>query len=185
MIICIENLNTAEMDTESEIISEFGRWLKEKREAQRLSVRQLERLAHKVCSASFISQLENNNYVGKKGKPMQPDIQIVEGLATALGASVEEAREKAGYPPRDFENPREQILSDFAYTLSQYPELSEESQEFIKRQTAQTVAYLHKLEKQPNKERGWSDLPELLEPEQMPRDQMSKLLPAKKKKPSK
>lgn len=105
-MICLEKLNAMNVSDDI-IINPFGQWIKAKREAKEWSVRRLANEAKKanggedVCSPSFISQLENNSYTGKKGKPMQADEDIVDGLAKALGESINEARIVAGHAPKN------------------------------------------------------------------------------------
>lgn len=84
---------------EAEIGNPFGEWLKSRRQSKKWSVRKLADEAN-VCHYSFISQLENNTNVTKKGKPTQVDEDIVIGLATALEADVDEALTVAGYAKR-------------------------------------------------------------------------------------
>lgn len=106
MILCLEKLNKIMVESpENEVANPFGQWLRKKREAKGWSVRFLATLTNGACSGSFISQLENNTYAGKKGKPMQPDRDIVDALAGALGESVTIARKLADYATEDFEEP--------------------------------------------------------------------------------
>lgn len=86
--------------SEPKISNPFGEWLQRKRKAKKWSVRKLGEEA-KVCHFSLISQLENNTYAGKSGKPMQVDENIVIGLAEALGTDVDEALTLAGYAVRE------------------------------------------------------------------------------------
>lgn len=76
----------------------FGDWLRKKRTEKGYSLRELSRLANGACTHGYISQLEKNTG-GKKGA-YQPDIEIVDSLAEALDAPINEARLAAGYAPK-------------------------------------------------------------------------------------
>lgn len=80
-------------------ISSFGQQLKQKRKKAGLTQSQLAQRANYICTEAYISQLENNKYVGKKGEPMRPSVEIVDALAIALNWSVGEARVAAGWAP--------------------------------------------------------------------------------------
>lgn len=120
-------------------INSFGKWLKTKREANGLSMRTLTERAGNVCSPSYIAQLETNYYVGKKGSPMQPSEEIVEKLAIALGASVNEARKAANYPFRD-------EALEISNLLPKYNRLSSISRQFVNQQFKETIDFLLSIE---------------------------------------
>jgi len=126
-------------------INEFGKWLKDKRETQGLTMRALSEKADSVCSPSYIAQLETNYYVGKKGIPMQPSEEIVEKLAIALGESVNEARRAANYPFID-EAAEESIKFELVNILHKYNRLSVKSKEFANRQFKETIDFLLQIE---------------------------------------
>lgn len=109
--------------SEAKVENPFGEWLKSRREAKKWSVRKLAAEA-KVCSSGYISQLENNTYTTKKGKPTQVDEDIVSGLAAALGANVDEALTLAGYAKRDdhparSESGKPKSFAEFAAALEE------------------------------------------------------------------
>ena len=126
-------------------INGFGKWLKDKRETQGLTMRALSEKADSVCSPSYIAQLETNYYVGKKGIPMQPSEEIVEKLAIALGESVNEARRAANYPFID-EAAEESIKFELVNILHKYNRLSVKSKEFANRQFKETIDFLLQIE---------------------------------------
>lgn len=126
-------------------INGFGKWLKAKREMKGLSMRALAEKAENVCSPSYIAQLETNYYVGRKGAPMQPNEEIVEKLAIALGESVNEARKAANYPYLD-ETAEEDIKSDLLNALHKYSLLSVKSRQFANRHLKETIDFLLEIE---------------------------------------
>lgn len=75
----------------------FGKWLKEARRCRGLTQAALA----SACDVSdtYISRLENEHDRTKRGDPVRPALEIVDGLAGALGVSIEEARLVAGYAP--------------------------------------------------------------------------------------
>ncbi len=123
----------------------YGEWLREKREALGWSQRTLSEQAREICSPSYIGQLETGYYKGKKGKLMQPDEDIVIGLARALGASVNEALGKAGYPVPD-EDEGSLIARDFENTLHQYKRLSKPARRLVNRHFSETINFLLEAE---------------------------------------
>jgi transcriptional regulator with XRE-family HTH domain len=126
-------------------INGFGKWLKARREAKELSIRELAEKADNVCSPTYIAQLESNYYVGIKGSPIQPSEEIVEKLAVALGESVNEARMAANYPFVE-ENTEENIRFELLNVLHKYSRLSIKSREFANRQFKETVDFLLQIE---------------------------------------
>jgi transcriptional regulator with XRE-family HTH domain len=138
-MICLEKLNRMKTVAEQEkSANPFGKWLKVKREAKDWSVRKLADKAGNICSASYISQLENNSYVGKKGKPMQPDEIIVDALASALGESVNEARLLAGYAPGELSD--DELVADGLF--EGYYDLPEEIRPLARKQIAAIIRSL-------------------------------------------
>jgi transcriptional regulator with XRE-family HTH domain len=99
------------MSEELAASSPFGKWLKTQRIKKKLSIRQLIKKAGYPCSHVYVSQIEKNAYVSKKGKPMRPCEDIVASLAKALGADVNEALELAGYATKTASTVPEEILS--------------------------------------------------------------------------
>lgn len=99
------------MSNEAMISNPFGEWLKTKRNDKKWSTRKLAGKAGNVCTAGYITQIENNSYVSKKGKPMRPCEEIITALAQALGADVNEALELAGYATKSTAHIPDEILS--------------------------------------------------------------------------
>lgn len=164
MMICLEILNTnvmvAETDKEKPGVSPFGVWLKEKRLAKGFSQRKLAAEAHEVCSYGYISMLESPVTPGKKGNVLQPDEQIVEGLAIALGESVNEALTLARHQAKD-ESFREAVAREFSDALHRYHELSDHAREFAQKHFAETIEFLLQIEHPPgpkNKLKGGKKL---------------------------
>ena len=79
----------------------FSEWLKTNRKKSGLTLIQTRDRINNLCSDAYISRLENARYDNKKGKPPQPDIEIVDALAEAFGRPIDEARLAAGYAPID------------------------------------------------------------------------------------
>lgn len=79
----------------------FGRLLKEQRNKAGLTQSELVELSNNVCSAVSISHIENSCKPGRK--PIRPSLEIVDGLARALGIPKEVARTAANYAS-SFEN---------------------------------------------------------------------------------
>jgi transcriptional regulator with XRE-family HTH domain len=77
----------------------FGEWLKAKRAELRFSGGDLERRSG--VSRQYISNLERGTVQEKSRNPIQPSVEIVEKLAKALDADIDEARLAAGYAPRN------------------------------------------------------------------------------------
>jgi len=71
------------------MVLSFGDWLKQEREARRLSIRDVARLSR--SSATYLSNLENNIPRGKDGSPPRPSRQKAIAIAESIGASTEEA----------------------------------------------------------------------------------------------
>jgi transcriptional regulator with XRE-family HTH domain len=74
----------------------FGKWLREARAEAGYSLRDLADRTGGVCSFGYISQLEKGT-TGTRGREFQPDEEIVDALADALGKPRDEARLAAGY----------------------------------------------------------------------------------------
>lgn len=194
MIACIEKLDNI---MTAQTISEFGIWLKEKREAAHLSVRELSRLTQNICSPSYISLLENNDTLGKKGKPIKPDVAIVDALAMAMNVPVNEAREKAGHPRTEDEWSPEKVYEEFTYAVTKSRLLSERSRSFLNKHISATVDFLIESEKEfgrgefeppneiiePVESEMKLDLPELLSDEEMIRRGFKKAKIKKKENP--
>lgn len=102
----------------------FGDWLRVTRKLKGLTQKELARKAEDVCTDAYISALERNADVGKRGQPTRPSEEIVEKLAYALGQPVALAREMAGYAAtRRAEIPEEKEL------VTLFRDLAEETQE--------------------------------------------------------
>lgn len=98
------------MSKELTITNPFGEWLKTQRNNKKWSTRKLAGKAGNVCTAGYITQIENNSYVSKKGKPMRPCEEIITALAEALDADVNEALELAGYATKTVSHIPDEIL---------------------------------------------------------------------------
>lgn len=121
----------------------FGTWLKANRKKQGFTQEGLAKAANDICTGSYISSLERNQDVGKRGQPTTPSKDIVDALADALGRPRDEARLAAGYAPDKIENedapalyrtvdPKDQMmfnLERFVRLGSQFEELTLEEQE--------------------------------------------------------
>jgi transcriptional regulator with XRE-family HTH domain len=87
----------------------FGKWLHDKRLDARLS---LESLAGKAkVSKQYLSVLERAAPHALTGKPVTPKPELVERLAKALDADIDEARTAAGYasPSREPQTVKELV----------------------------------------------------------------------------
>lgn len=82
----------------------FGELIKKERERAGYTLKELVELAEDVCTPGYISNIERNADVGKKGQPGRPGIDIVDGLAKALGIPLKTARAAAGYAGPDEES---------------------------------------------------------------------------------
>lgn len=102
--------------------SAFSIWLKKHREESGLTLIQLRDKIGKLCSDAYLSKLENDKYKGKKGKPAQPDIEIVEALALAFNRPIDEARLAAGYAPKNPDLPHNDKLMHLAFAYPGIPE---------------------------------------------------------------
>lgn len=160
--ICLEILNKM---TEKRELSPYGIWLKDKRTAKGWSVRTLAEKANNICSSSFISQIENNSYVGKKGIPMKPGIEIVDALSRALGASLNEAREKADYPLLADELSESEVVKEFTYVISKYKNLSPRAKELANKHFSETIDFL--LESELLIENEKTDTPKVISPDKV------------------
>lgn len=77
----------------------FGKWLLEKRKEQRLTQTGLGVRAG--ISTSYVSTLEREQPHGITNAAPQPTVEVVESIAKALNADIDEARLAAGYAPRN------------------------------------------------------------------------------------
>lgn len=108
---------TEELSTMAEkirIATPFGEWLRKTREAKNFTQEELAKAANNICTGAYISTLERGQDVGKKGKPVRPSEEIVEGLARALGESVSIARRLAGYDAPETQSPALDVLNQLA-----------------------------------------------------------------------
>ena len=75
----------------------FGQWVREARLNSGISQ---ETLALSIgVTGSYISLLEGQKALTKKGYPIRPSLHLVDAIASTLGRSCEEARLAAGYAP--------------------------------------------------------------------------------------
>ena len=95
---------------------DFGEWLRAARTSKGYSYRTLAKRANNVCTFGYISQIESG-VTGKNGKPFQPDLEIVDALAAALGKDIDEARLAAGYAPRSLTAGRPESLDELMALL--------------------------------------------------------------------
>lgn len=101
-MLCLDILNKLMSESQKiEKANPFGAWLREKRTAKGLSLRGLARLTNGACTYGYISQLESDNYRGKKGNPVKPDREIVIALALALNESPTLALKMTDYSSAD------------------------------------------------------------------------------------
>lgn len=90
----------------------FGKWLASKRKEARLSQPKL--AAKAGISVNYVAALELEIPNRKDGRPRQPSAEKVQGIARALGVSVDEAMAKAGYISERFKKiPKEFEEIDF------------------------------------------------------------------------
>ena len=87
------------LTNEKLMASEFSKWLKDYRRESGLTLIQLRDAIGNLCTDAYLSRLENDRFAGKKGKPAQPSLEIVDALAKALNRPTDEARLAAGYAP--------------------------------------------------------------------------------------
>ena len=115
----------------------FGSRLKEKRLEKGWSQYYL--AARAGCTNSTISCLES--------RPEQkPKLATVEGLATALGWPIEDARRSAGYPESDDNLTPLEVEDDFRLALHGFKELSEPGRELARKQIGQLIDFVSKYE---------------------------------------
>jgi len=115
----------------------FGSRLKEKRLEKGWSQYYL--AARAGCTNSTISCLES--------RPEQkPKMATVEGLATALGWAIQDARRSAGYPESDDNLTPLAVEDDFRLALHGFKELSEPGRELTKKQIDQLIDFVSKCE---------------------------------------
>lgn len=109
----------------------FGSELRSRRKDKRFTQAGLAKAANNVCTGAYISDLERDYYVGKKGRPTRPDIDIVDALARALDWPIKDARTAAGHAPGDA--PDRPTLPDDVFP-SGYEDLPPERQQKFLRQ---------------------------------------------------
>lgn len=103
------------MDVDNFDAAAFGLWLRKAREAAHLSTTALAKKAG--VSKQYISMLEQANPHLLTNKPVQPSLEKVEQIGTALGANLDDLRVLAGYAPRKGERPKPQNAAEFAERL--------------------------------------------------------------------
>lgn len=122
----------------------FGTRLRELRNEKGLSQQGLADRCYGEVTKSNISRLENN--------PVQrPTLAVVEVLTRVLDWPIDEARQLAGYSPLEIDWSLV-TASELVYVLEKYPQLSEESRQFVKEQISAVIEFLLEME-----ERGNSD----------------------------
>ena len=115
----------------------FGSRLKEKRLEKGWSQYQL--AARAGCTNSTISCLES--------RPEQkPKLATVEGLATALGWAIQDARRSAGYPESDDNLTPLEVEDDFRLALHGFNGLSEPGRELTRKQIGQLIDLVERVE---------------------------------------
>jgi len=115
----------------------FGSRLKEKRLEKGWSQYYL--AARAGCTNSTISYLESH-------PEQKPKLVTVEGLATALGWPIEDARRSAGYPESDDNLTPLEVEDDFRLTLHGFKGLSEPGRELTRKQIGQLIDFVSKCE---------------------------------------
>jgi transcriptional regulator with XRE-family HTH domain len=143
MNFCLEISNTASTGR----AATFGDWVLEKRTAQNWTQNELLTRAGNIITKSYLSQLENNRSNRKSGAPIRPSMDKVDAIADALGASVNEARRLAGYPPSESEMLRDEVAERFTFALAKYRQLTSESQDFVDEQIEKTLDFAIGLQK--------------------------------------
>jgi len=121
--------------------SSFGFVLRQKRLLKGLTQDQLVLRAGNVCSKAFISQLENNRHQRSDGEPMQPDVEIVDALADALGEPRNYFRRLTGHRLIEDE-PVDEIAEEFAVALHRYKLLEEADKDFVQQQVRSVIDHL-------------------------------------------
>ncbi len=81
----------------------FGKWLFDRRKAARLTQGQVAERAG--ISISYVSTLERSERHHLTNAPPRPAIEVVEAIAKALDAPLDEARLVAGYAPKVLAGP--------------------------------------------------------------------------------
>lgn len=82
-------------------MNRFGTWVRTLRKEAKMTQGQLAKRAN--CSIAYISALELNRPHSVSDVPIQPSRQVVDSIAKALRADIDEARIAAGYLPEDKE----------------------------------------------------------------------------------
>jgi transcriptional regulator with XRE-family HTH domain len=116
----------------------FGSRLKEKRLEKGWSQYYL--AARAGCTNSNISYLESH-------PEQKPKLATVEGVATALGWAIQEARRSAGYPESDDNLSPLEVEDDFRLALYGYKGLSEKGRELVKEQIAKIIDFVSECER--------------------------------------
>lgn len=117
-------------------MSDFSEWLRDNRLKAGLSLRQLERRINRACTFAYLDQLEKD-VRGKKGRPLRPDLEIVDALARAFNQPKEEARRAAGYASKELDA---HDLDDVRISFLDGSALTDEDKEEILRTIRRTVA---------------------------------------------
>jgi transcriptional regulator with XRE-family HTH domain len=125
------------MTEDGEAKTTFGSRLKEKRLEKGWSQYYL--AARAGCTNSTISCLES--------RPEQkPKLATVEGLATALGWAIQDARRSAGYLESDDNLTPLEVEDDFRLALHGFKGLSEPGRELTRKQIGQLIDFVSKCE---------------------------------------
>lgn len=101
----------------------FSQLIKTERKKARLTQRELVELAGSPCTVGYLSNIERNAYVGKKGHPARPDIEIVDAFAKALKIPQKTARDAANYASPDVAVGDSPIAQVFSLLFSGYERL--------------------------------------------------------------
>ena len=109
----------------------FGQWLTAA--LSRSGLKQAELVERTKLSKSYISTLVNDSQNSTTGRRIRPDEAVVEKIARALGASVEEARLAAGYAPRKSNADTQEALlqSRFGLMMKKYEKLKKADRPLI------------------------------------------------------
>lgn len=109
--------------SETNLLS-FGDELKQRRKRKGLTQEALVKAAKDVCTAGYISNLERNQDIGKKGQPTRPSVEIVDALADVLDWPRDQARLAAGHAPGDAPSRNGYDESEFALYASKLKKLT-------------------------------------------------------------
>ena len=125
----------------------FGTWLKEERKRKGFTQESLAKAAGDVCTSAYISNLERNQDIGKKGRPTRPGEEIVDALADALGVPRGLARSAAGYAaPIEAITPDDEERAKIERLYFRRRRLTKKSKEWFDRQMAMVDREIDRME---------------------------------------